>query len=106
MRVRKDAKAELHAGFAVGVVSLLLVSLQQCADNQNGVYCHLVVLGTQILLGLDRQLSQCDGKAAAHIIILGGGQSASQGVVVFRGCSFLKNNEHEGITLTYAALAF
>ena len=89
MRIRENTEAELHARFAVWVVSFLLMTLQQCADYQDGVHSHLVVLITQILLRLDCQLSQSDGEAAANIVVLGRCQSSSQGVVVLWRCSFL-----------------
>ena len=47
------------------------MAFHESADDQDGVYSHLVVLGAQVLLGLDRQLCQSDGQAAAHVVVVG-----------------------------------
>ena len=69
--VGKDSEAQLHALLAIGIVPLFLVAFHESADDKDGVYSHLVVLGAQVLLGLYRQFSQRDGQAAAHVVVVG-----------------------------------
>lgn len=69
--VRQDSEAQLHALLAIGIVPLFLVAFHESADDKDSVYSHLVVLGAQVLLGLDRQLCQSDGQAAAHVVVVG-----------------------------------
>ena len=50
----------MHALFAVRIVSFLLVTLQKCADDEDRVYCHLVVVSTEVPLRFDGKFSKSD----------------------------------------------
>ncbi len=64
------------------------MALKKSADYQYRVHSHLIVLGAQILLSLDRQLGQSDREAAAHIVIISVDEGPAKREVVLLVCSF------------------